>query len=114
VALRIELIKRAETIQNSLSNYINDQLLNSTEFTVWDRAWAANEEVRGGCCNSAEDRMELGRLRYFGEPLNERVAKNPIKKQIEKGGGIFEMDWRDRVKMLRQLVDWQCMLTWPP
>jgi hypothetical protein len=55
--------------------------------------------------------MELGRLRYFGEPLNERVAKNPIKKQIEKGGGIFEMDWRDRVKMLRQLVDWQRMFT---
>jgi hypothetical protein len=113
MARQAELIKRAETIQNSLSNYINDQLLNSTEFTVWDRAWAANEEVRGGCCNSAEDRMELGRLRYFGEPLNERVAKNPIKKQVEKGGGIFEMDWRDRVKMLRQLVDWQCMPTFP-
>jgi len=113
VTRQAELIKRAETIQKSLSNYIDDQLLNSTEFTVWDRAWAANEEVRGGCCNSAEDRMELGRLRYFGEPLNERVAKNPIKKQVEKGGGIFEMDWRDRVKMLRQLVDWQCMLTSP-
>jgi len=103
-------LQRAENIQNQLSNYFNDQLLNSTEFTVWDRAWAANEEVRGGCCNSAEDRMELGRLRYIGEPVNERVGKNPIKKQVDKGGGIFEMDWRDRAKMLRQLVDWQCML----
>lgn len=98
----------AETVQSSLSNYITDQLLNSPEFTVWDRAWPANEEVRGGCCNSARDRTELGRLRYIGEPVSERAAKNPIKQQVDRGGGIFEMDWRERIKLLRQLVDWQC------
>jgi hypothetical protein len=26
----------------------------------------------------------------------------------EKGGGIFEMDWYERAKLLRQMVDWQC------
>lgn len=103
-------LNRAENIQSSLSNYISDQLLNSAEFTVWDRPWAANEEVRGPCCNDADNRTELGRLRYYGEPPQDRVDKNPIKRMMEKGGGIFELDWRDRAKLLRQLVDWQCEL----
>lgn len=101
-------LSRAETIQTSLSNYISEQLLNSAEFTVWDRPWASNEEVRGGCCNDAPNRTELGRLRYYGEPPRDRVDKNPIKRIMEKGGGLFELDWRDRAKLLRQLVDWQC------
>lgn len=101
-------VLRAETIQGSLSNYISDQLLNTTEFTVWDRPWASNEEVRGGCCNDASNRTELGRLRYYGEPPQDRVEKNPIKRMVDQGGGLFELDWRERAKLLRQLVDWQC------
>ncbi|WVQ96511.1 hypothetical protein IAU59_003616 [Kwoniella sp. CBS 9459] len=96
-----------ENIQSQLSAYITDQLTNSTEWTVWDRGWPINEADRGACCTSNRHRTELGRLRYPGEPLNERAARNPIKQIEEKGGGIFELDWRERVKMLRQLVDWQ-------
>ncbi|KAK4684593.1 hypothetical protein P7C73_g5580, partial [Tremellales sp. Uapishka_1] len=94
-------------IQAHLSNYITDMLMGSQEFTVWDRLWAPNEEARGGCCNSSSERKELGRLRYSGEPLQARAAKNPIKQIEEKGGGLFELDWRERSKLLRQLVDWQ-------
>ena len=83
-------------------------LLNSSEFTVWDRPWAPHEEIRASCCCSAEDREELGRLRYPGEPLSHRVKLNPILQAEEKGGGLFELDWRERAKLLRQLVDWQC------
>ena len=101
-------VSRAETIQGAISNYISDHLLNSTEFTVWDRPWASNEEVRGGCCNDAKNRTELGRLRYYGEPPEDRVEKNPIKRMVDQGGGLFELDWRERAKLLRQLVDWQC------
>ncbi|WVF68996.1 hypothetical protein IAT40_003770 [Kwoniella sp. CBS 6097] len=96
-----------ENIQSLLSAYITDQLTNSTEWTVWDRGWPINEADRGSCCTSNPHRGELGRLRYPGEPLNERAAKNPIRQIEEKGGGIFELDWKERVKMLRQLVDWQ-------
>ena len=95
-------------IQSHLSNFISDMLLHSTDFTVWDRPWAPNEEARAGCCNKSADRHELGRLRYVGEPLVERARKNPIKRIEEQGGGLFELDWRERAKLLRQLVDWQC------
>jgi hypothetical protein len=63
---------------------------------VWDRPWAPHEEARGSCCTDNPERAEMGRLR------------NPIKVIEEKGGGIFEMDWHERAKLLRQLVDWQC------
>lgn len=95
-------------IQHHLSNYISEQLLSSTEFTVWDRPWAPNEEARGGCCNKTPGRTELGRLRYAGEPPGERVERNPLRQIEKKGGGLFELDWRERASMLRQLVDWQC------
>ena len=94
-------------IQTHLSTYISDMLLNSPDFTVWDRPWAPNEEARAGCCNLSEGRYELGRLRYAGEPLADRLGKNPIKRMAETGGGLFELDWRERAKLLRQLVDWQ-------
>ncbi|OCF46019.1 hypothetical protein I317_00107 [Kwoniella heveanensis CBS 569] len=96
-----------ENIQSQLSAYITDQLMNSTEWTVWDSGWPINEADRGSCCTSNPHRTELGRLRYPGEPLNQRAARNPIKQIEEKGGGIFELDWKERIKMLRQLVDWQ-------
>jgi hypothetical protein len=75
---------------------------------VWDRPWAPHEEARGSCCTDNPERAEMGRLRYPGEPLGDRAARNPIKVIEEKGGGIFEMDWHERAKLLRQLVDWQC------
>lgn len=83
-------------------------LLNSPEFTVWDRPWIANEEVRAGCCNNAVDRLEQGRLRDWHESLDVRVSRNPLKQAEERGGGLFELDWRERAKLLRQMVDWQC------
>jgi hypothetical protein len=82
-------------------------LLNSTEFTVWDRPWAPNEEARGPCCNESEDRTELGRLRYPGEPERERQKRNPMLKESVASEGVFGLDWRERAKLLRQLVDWQ-------
>lgn len=97
-------------IQAQLSNYIADQLHHSVEFTVWDRPWAPNEETRGSCCTDAPDRTELGRLRYSGEPVSVRLEKNPIAQMEARGGGLFELDWRERAKLLRQLVDWQCKL----
>jgi len=100
-------------IQSHLSNYISDAFLNSSEFTVWDRPWAPNEEVRAGCCNPSTDRHELGRLRYAGEPLAERAGRNPIKQIEQRGGGLFELDWRERAKLLRQLVDWQRESSFP-
>ncbi|WVQ65582.1 uncharacterized protein L199_003760 [Kwoniella botswanensis] len=96
-----------ENIQQQLSNYINDQLTNTSEWTVWDRGWPINEEDRGSCCTSDPHRSELGRLRYYGEPSNARASKNPISQVEQKGGGLFEMDWWERAKLLRQLVDWQ-------
>ncbi|KAL1413154.1 hypothetical protein Q8F55_000903 [Vanrija albida] len=94
-------------IQSHLSNYISDMLLNSSEFTVWDRPWPPNEEARGGCCNPSEERLELGRLRYPGEDPKERVLRNPLKQIEARGGGLFELDWHERARLLRQLVDWQ-------
>lgn len=83
-------------------------LLNSSEFTVWDRPWPPNEEARGGCCNPSEERLELGRLRYLGEDPKDRVLRNPLKQMEARGGGLFELDWHERARLLRQLVDWQC------
>ncbi|WOO76837.1 uncharacterized protein LOC62_01G000452 [Vanrija pseudolonga] len=94
-------------IQSHLSNYISDMLLNSSEFTVWDRPWPPNEEARGGCCNPSEERLELGRLRYLGEDPKDRVLRNPLKQMEARGGGLFELDWHERARLLRQLVDWQ-------
>ncbi|WRT67967.1 uncharacterized protein IL334_004941 [Kwoniella shivajii] len=96
-----------ENIQSQLSNYINDQLSSTSEWTVWDRGWPINEEDRGSCCTYDRYRSELGRLRYYGEPSSARAENNPIKRMEEKGSGIFELDWRERVTLLRQLVDWQ-------
>ncbi|WVW84883.1 hypothetical protein I302_106918 [Kwoniella bestiolae CBS 10118] len=96
-----------ENIQQQLSNYITDQLTNTSEWTVWDRGWPINEEDRGSCCTSDPYRSELGRLRYYGEPSNARAAKNPITQVEARGGGLFELDWRERASLLRQLVDWQ-------
>ncbi|WVO18106.1 hypothetical protein L204_105808 [Cryptococcus depauperatus] len=74
---------------------------------VWDRPWPLNEENRASCCTNDPFRSELGRLRYYGEPTWDRAKKNPLKRMEEKGGGLFELDWRERVRLLRQLVDWQ-------
>ena len=103
-----QLTLSCTNIQHHLSNYIHDMLLNSTEFTVWDRPWAPNEEARSSCCSDSDDRKELGRLRYIGEPLEVRANKNPLKQIEQRGGGLFELDWRERAKLLRQMVDWQC------
>lgn len=106
--LCIELTEDSCTnVQHHLSTYINDALLGNSEFTVWDRPWAPNEEARGSCCTANPDRNELGRLRYPGEPLNERAKKNPIAQMEAAGGGIFELHWSERARLLRQLVDWQ-------
>jgi hypothetical protein len=94
-------------VQTHLSNYITDQLLSSPEFTVWDRPWAPNEEARGSCCTDAPDRQEWGRLQYSGEPIADRAKKNPIFQAEQRGGGLFELSWIERAKLLRQLVDWQ-------
>lgn len=75
---------------------------------MWDRPWPINEENRGPCCNDDPDRAELGRLRHQGEPAADRAQRNPLKKMEEKGGGLFELDWAERARLLRQLVDWQC------
>ncbi|UOH80730.1 hypothetical protein LQV05_003387 [Cryptococcus neoformans] len=96
-----------ENIQSYLSNYISDQLATTSEWTVWDRPWPINEENRGSCCTDDPDRAELGRLRYQGEPAADRVRRNPLKRMEEKGGGLFELDWAERARLLRQLVDWQ-------
>ncbi|KAK6907994.1 hypothetical protein I203_101995 [Kwoniella mangroviensis CBS 8507] len=96
-----------ENVQQQTSNHINDQLTNTSEWTVWDRGWPINEEDRGSCCTSDPHRSELGRLRYYGEPSNARASKNPISQVEQKGGGLFEIDWWERAKLLRQLVDWQ-------
>jgi hypothetical protein len=53
----------------------------------------------------------MGRLRYPGEPLGERMEKNPIRQMESQGGGLFELSWWERAKLLRQLVDWQCAST---
>lgn len=98
---------RDDNIQSHLSNYISDQLLNSNEFTVWDEPWPQHEDQRGSCCSTAPDRLEQGRLRQPGEELKKRVERNPIKQMEAKGQGIFEMEWQERAKLLRQLVDWQ-------
>nr|ODN85338.1 hypothetical protein L203_04947 [Cryptococcus depauperatus CBS 7841] len=97
----------AENIQHHLSSYITDQLISNSEWTVWDRPWPLNEENRASCCTNDPFRSELGRLRYYGEPTWDRAKKNPLKRMEEKGGGLFELDWRERVRLLRQLVDWQ-------
>lgn len=52
-------------------------------------------------------------MRPLGEDPKERVKRNPIKQMEEKGQGIFELDWQERAKLLRQLVDWQRELA-PP
>ncbi|ORX37258.1 hypothetical protein BD324DRAFT_625436 [Kockovaella imperatae] len=101
------------SIQHHLSAYISYALLNDRDFTVWDRPWAPNEQARGSCCNSSPERSELGRLRYEGEPLEEREKKNPIKQVEERGGGLFELSWSERAKLLRQLVDWQLAYSEP-
>lgn len=98
---------RDENIQSHLSNYISDQLLNSNEFTVWDEPWPAHEDQRGACCSTVPDRLEQGRLRQPGEDPKTRVERNPIKKMEAHGRGIFELEWQERAKLLRQLVDWQ-------
>lgn len=94
-------------------SHISEQMLGPSEFTVWDRPWAPNEEARGSCCNSSSDRTELGKLRYAGEPAAERLGRNPLVQAERKGGGLFELDWRERAGLLRQLVDWQCELRCP-
>ncbi|WWC70942.1 uncharacterized protein I206_104894 [Kwoniella pini CBS 10737] len=96
-----------ENVQSQLSNYIDIKLSQTSEWTVWDRGWPINEEDRGSCCTSDPFRSELGRLRYYGEPSNARAAKNPIRQVEERGGGIFELDWTEKVAILRQMVDWQ-------
>ncbi|WWC62776.1 uncharacterized protein I303_105373 [Kwoniella dejecticola CBS 10117] len=96
-----------ENIQTELSNYIDNRLTQTSEWTVWDRGWPINEEDRGSCCTSDPYRGELGRLRYYGEHSSERAAKNPVRRAEERGGGIFELDWSERVLLLRQMVDWQ-------
>lgn len=95
-------------MQTHVSNYVTDQLLNSSEFTVWDRTWGTNEETRSACCNTSEERLELGRLRGPDEERNFRAKRNPLLQMEAKGGGLFEMDWHERARLLRQLVDWQC------
>ena len=107
VALPANVFPSPTNVQHHLSNYISEALLSSTDFTVWDRPWAPNEDVRAGCCNDSINRQELGRLRYSGEPLVDRTRKNPLKRIEEQGGGLFELDWRERACLLRQLVDWQ-------
>ncbi|TYJ56437.1 hypothetical protein B9479_002840 [Cryptococcus floricola] len=98
----------AENIQSSISSYISEKLSETSEWTVWDRPWPLNEEQRASCCLTDDPyRAELGRLRYPGESMGARVERNPIKRVEAKGGGLFEMDWRDRVALMRQLVDWQ-------
>ncbi|WVQ85019.1 hypothetical protein IAT38_007183 [Cryptococcus sp. DSM 104549] len=97
----------AENIQSHISNHITEMLTTTSEWTVWDRPWPINEENRGGCCIDDPHRLELGRLRYHGEPAGERAANNPLKRVEEQGGGLFELDWRERARLLRQLVDWQ-------
>lgn len=49
----------------------------------------------------------MGKLRYAGEPPAERVGRNPLVQAEKRGGGLFELDWRERVGLLRQMVDWQ-------
>ncbi|WVQ73318.1 hypothetical protein IAR50_002886 [Cryptococcus sp. DSM 104548] len=98
----------AENIQSITSSYITEKLSETSEWTVWDRLWPLNEEQRASCCLTDDPhRGELGRLRYPGEPMGARAARNPIKRVEARGGGLFEMDWRERVGLLRQLVDWQ-------
>ncbi|BEI86219.1 hypothetical protein CcaverHIS002_0605060 [Cutaneotrichosporon cavernicola] len=95
-------------IQSHLSNYISDMLLNSQEFTVWDRPWAPHEEARAECCNKSADRGLLGRLRGPNEDKQTRVKKNPIAQIEKKGGGNIRARLvRARARLLRQLVDWQ-------
>lgn len=79
----------------------------SHEFTVWDEPWLPNEESRGGCCTKDEDRQLRGRLRAPGEERKARLSKNPLKRMEETGQGVFELEWSERAKLLRQLVDWQ-------
>lgn len=85
-------------------------LLNSSEFTVWDRPWAPHEEARAWCCNTSPDAQMLGRLRGPNEERAARVQKNPLVQIESKGGGLFELGWYERARLLRQLVDWQCEL----
>ncbi|KAL7423050.1 hypothetical protein Q5752_002349 [Cryptotrichosporon argae] len=94
-------------VQAHLSSYITEHLHYSPEFTVWDRPWPAHEDARGPCCSDQPNRLELGRLRYAGEEPIERTKRNPIRQVEERGGGLFELDWRERAALLRQLVDWQ-------
>ncbi|WWD18646.1 hypothetical protein CI109_103099 [Kwoniella shandongensis] len=96
-----------ENIQSQISNYITETLTNTSEWTVWDRTWPINEEDRGECCSTDPHRDELGRLRYYGEPKSARAKLNPLTKIEEQGGGLFELEWVERAKLLRQLVDWQ-------
>lgn len=106
-------ISSCTNVQSHVSNYISDMLLNSSEFTVWDRAWAPSEEARGDCCNKTPTRLELGRLRGPGEDKSARVKKNPLVQIERRGGGLFELDWYERARLLRQLVDWQRELKLP-
>ncbi|KAK8858751.1 hypothetical protein IAR55_002980 [Kwoniella newhampshirensis] len=96
-----------ENIQSQLSNYVTEVLTNTSEWTVWDRDWPTTEQDRAGCCSTDPHRDELGKLRHYGEPKNARAKNNPLVKVEEKGGGLFELDWVERVRLLRQMVDWQ-------
>lgn len=78
---------------------------------MWDRPWAPNEDGRASCCRTDlddEERMDLGRLRYRGEPMSERGKQNPIQGFENGSGGLWTLPWEDRAKLLRQMVDWQC------
>lgn len=74
---------------------------------MWDDPWPAREDQRGSCCSTDPDRLELGRLRQPGEDVRERVERNPLKRVMDKGGSLWELDWQERAKLLRQFVDWQ-------
>lgn len=81
----------------------------SPEFTVWDRPWEPHEEATSSCCKpDLEGRLRVGRLRDDDEAPDARERRNPLKQIEERGGGLFELHWKERVRLLRQLVDWQC------
>jgi hypothetical protein len=52
------------------------------------------------------ERHRLGRLDE--EALQDRDVRNPLKQIEVRGGGLFELEWYERARLLRQLVDWQC------
>jgi len=84
---------------------------------VWDWATAPHDEAHASCCkpDAGPERLNAGRLWDDGTangsangaaPLA-RDKRNPIKQMEDKGGGMFELDWYERARLLRQLVDWQ-------